>query len=140
MSFSIFIKYFLFVVVVCSLTISIIIPFSESFEFIKELNNFIGKEKEIIITIAEVVKYAIISSEEKCKKYHNDFKQTKLFVDNSIFRNCSKGRYSTELNYSKYNFNVVKFRKEISNSKKFPEMIEHLIYNLNFNGLAGKLG
>ena len=53
--------------------------------FIKELNNFIGKEKEIIITIAEVVKYAIISSEEKCKKYHNDFKQTKLFVDNSIF-------------------------------------------------------
>ena len=53
--------------------------------FIKELNNFIGKEKEIIITIAKVVKYAIISSEEKCKKYHNDFKQTKLFVDNSIF-------------------------------------------------------
>ena len=58
-----------------------------------------------------------------------------LFVDNSIFRNCSKGRYSTELNYSKYNFNVVKFRKEISNSKKFPEMIEHLIYNLNFNNI-----
>ena len=53
--------------------------------FIKDLNNFIGKEQEIIITITEVVKFAIISSEEKCKKYHNDFKQTKLFVDNSIF-------------------------------------------------------
>ena len=53
--------------------------------FIKDLNNFLGKEKDIIITIAEVIKYAIISSEEKCKKYHNDFKQTKLFVNNSIF-------------------------------------------------------
>ena len=53
--------------------------------FIKDLNNFIGLEKEIIITIAEVIKFTIISSEEKCKKYHNDFKQTKLFSDNNIF-------------------------------------------------------
>jgi hypothetical protein len=53
--------------------------------FIKDLNHFIGKEKDIIITIADVIKYAIIYSEEKCKKYHNDFRQTKLFVDNSIF-------------------------------------------------------
>lgn len=53
--------------------------------FIKNLNNFIGLEKEIIITIAEVVKFAIISSEEKSRKYHNDFKQTKLFADNPIF-------------------------------------------------------
>ena len=53
--------------------------------FIKDLNNFIGMDKEIIITIAEVIKFAIISSQSKSKKYHNDFKQTKLFVDNSIF-------------------------------------------------------
>ena len=53
--------------------------------FIKDLNNFIGMDKEIIITIAEVIKFAIISSKSKSKKYHNDFKQTKLFVDNSIF-------------------------------------------------------
>ena len=53
--------------------------------FIKNLNNFIGLEKEIIITMAEVVKFAIISSEVKSKKYHNDFKQTKLFADNPIF-------------------------------------------------------
>ena len=53
--------------------------------FIKDLNNFIGLEKEIIITIAEVIKFTIISSEEKCKKFHNDFKQTKLFSDNNIF-------------------------------------------------------
>ena len=52
---------------------------------IKDLNNFIGMDKEIITTIAEVIKYTIISSEVKCKKYHNDFKQTKLFADNSIF-------------------------------------------------------
>ena len=53
--------------------------------FIKDLNIFIGMDKEIIITIAEVIKFAIISSQSKRKKYHNDFKQTKLFVDNSIF-------------------------------------------------------
>ena len=53
--------------------------------FIKDLNRFIGLETEIIITIAEIIRYSIISSGEKCKKYHNDFKQTKLFVDNPIF-------------------------------------------------------
>ena len=53
--------------------------------FIKDLNKFIGLEEEIIINVAEIIKFAIISSKEKSKKYHNDFKQTKLFVDNSIF-------------------------------------------------------
>ena len=52
---------------------------------IKDLNNFIGLDTEIIITIAEIVKNAIIFSGEKCKKYHNDFKQTKLFIEGSIF-------------------------------------------------------
>ena len=53
--------------------------------FIKDLNKFIGMDTEIIKTIAEVIKYTIISSEVKSKKYHNNFKQTKLFVDNNIF-------------------------------------------------------
>jgi uncharacterized protein YpuA (DUF1002 family) len=53
--------------------------------FIKDLNNFIGKDTELITLIAEVIKYTIISSEVKGKKYHNNFKQTKLFVDNNIF-------------------------------------------------------
>ena len=53
--------------------------------FIKDLNYFIGKEKDIIFTIVDIIKYAIIYSKDKCRKYHNDFKQTKLFVDNSIF-------------------------------------------------------
>jgi hypothetical protein len=53
--------------------------------FIKDLNNFIGKDTELITIMAEVIKYTIISSEVKGKKYHNNFKQTKLFVDNNIF-------------------------------------------------------
>ena len=53
--------------------------------FIKDLNKFIGLENDIIIKIAEVIKFAIVSSEERYKKYLNDFKQTKLFVDNPIF-------------------------------------------------------
>ena len=66
--------------------------------FIKDLNNFIGMDKEIIITIAEVIKYAILSSESKCKKYHNDFKQTKLFVDNSIFNDYVTNKIQESLN------------------------------------------
>ena len=53
--------------------------------FIKDLNSFIGKEKEIIICIAKVVKFVITFSGKSCKKYHNDFKQTKLFVDDNLF-------------------------------------------------------
>ena len=66
--------------------------------FIKDFNNFIGGEQDIIIVIAEVIKYAIISSESKCKKYHNDFKQTKLFVDNSIFNNYVTNEIQDSLN------------------------------------------
>jgi hypothetical protein len=66
--------------------------------FIKDLNNFIGLDEEIIITMAEVIKYAIISSEAKCKKYHNDFKQTKLFVDNSIFNEYVTNSIKEHLN------------------------------------------
>ena len=67
--------------------------------FIKDLNNFIGMDQEIIITMAEVIKYAIISSEAKCKKYHNDFKQTKLFVDNSIFNDYVTNKIQDSLNH-----------------------------------------
>lgn len=66
--------------------------------YIKDLNNFINLDKEIIITIAEVIKYAIISSGLKCKKYHNDFKQTKLFVDNSIFNEYVTSKIKEHLN------------------------------------------
>ena len=67
--------------------------------FIKDLNNFIGMDKEIIITMAEVIKYAILSSETQCKKYHNDFKQTKLFVDNSIFNDYVTNKIQDSLNH-----------------------------------------
>jgi len=67
--------------------------------FIKDLNNFIGMDQEIIITMAEVIKYAIISSEAKCKKYHNDFKQTKLFVDNSIFNDYVTNKIQDSINH-----------------------------------------
>ena len=66
--------------------------------FIKDFNNFIGMEEDIIVIIAEVIKYAIISSEIKCKKYHNDFKQTKLFVGNSIFNNYVTNEMQNSLN------------------------------------------
>ena len=66
--------------------------------FIKDLNNFIGMDIEIIKTIAEVIKYTIISSEAKSKKFHNDFKQTKLFVDNSIFNDYVTNKIQDILN------------------------------------------
>ena len=68
--------------------------------FIKDLNNYIGMDKEIIITIAEVIKYAIISSETKSRKYHNDFKQTKLFVADNIFNDYVTDKIQLSLNQS----------------------------------------
>ena len=48
-------------------------------------------------------------------------------------RNCTKEKYSTELNYSKYNFNIVKFRTELSNDKTFLEVFNSLFNDLNYN-------
>ena len=55
--------------------------------FIKDLNNFLNKDNEIIINISKAVKYTIICADKDAKKYHNDFKQTKLFIGNDIFYN-----------------------------------------------------
>ena len=55
--------------------------------YIKDLNNFLEKENYNIINIAKVVKYTIIFSEKNAKKFHNDFKQTKLFFGNNNFYN-----------------------------------------------------
>ena len=58
-----------------------------------------------------------------------------IFSDDSVFRNCTREKYSTELNYSKYNFNVVKFRTEISNSEKSTEIFDKLFDDLNYSNL-----
>ena len=55
--------------------------------YIKDLNNFLEKENYVVINIAKVVKYSIIFAEKNAKKFHNDFKQTKLFYGNDIFYN-----------------------------------------------------
>jgi hypothetical protein len=55
--------------------------------YIKDLNSFLNKENQIIIDIAKVVKYTIIFADKDAKKYHNDFKQTKLFIGNDNFYN-----------------------------------------------------
>lgn len=53
--------------------------------FMKDLNTFFEKSKETQINIAKVVKFTIIASGNNAKKYHNDFKYTKLFNNNDIF-------------------------------------------------------
>ena len=55
--------------------------------FIKDLNNFLNKDNEIIINISKAVKYTIIFADKDAKKFHNDFKQTKLFIGNDNFYN-----------------------------------------------------
>ena len=53
--------------------------------YMKDLNNFIDKEKNTQINIAKIVKYSILASGNLAKQYHNDFKFTKLFNNNDIF-------------------------------------------------------
>ena len=57
------------------------------FYYMKDLNYYIEKEKEIQINIAKIVRYCVLSSGKYIKQYHNDFKFTKLFNNNEIFIN-----------------------------------------------------
>ena len=53
--------------------------------FIKDLNYFLNKDNEIIINISKAVKYTNIFADKDATKFHNDFKQTKLFIGNNNF-------------------------------------------------------
>ena len=52
---------------------------------IKYFNNYLKVEKHTKINLAIITKYCIITSGKYAKKYLNDFKQTKLFLNNEIF-------------------------------------------------------
>ena len=52
---------------------------------IKYFNNYLKAEKQTQINLAIITRYCIISSGKFAKKYLNDFKQTKLFLNNEIF-------------------------------------------------------
>ena len=52
---------------------------------IKFFNNYLKVDKKTQINLAIITKYCIISSKKFAKKYLNDFKQTKLFINNDIF-------------------------------------------------------
>jgi hypothetical protein len=56
-------------------------------------------------------------------------------TDSSVINTCFKERFSSDLNYSKYNFNIVKFRNGISNSRKFPELFDSLFEDLNYDNI-----
>ena len=47
----------------------------------------------------------------------------------------TKERYSSDKNYSKYNFNIVKFRTGISNSRKYPELFNSLFDDINYDNI-----
>ena len=53
---------------------------------IKYFNKYLKAEKQTQINLAIITKYCIISSGKFAKKYFNDFKQTKLFNNNDIFK------------------------------------------------------
>ena len=61
------------------------------------------------------------------------------YTNNSIFINesdiCQKEKYISDLNYSKYNFNVVKIRTELSYTKKLIEIFSSLFDGLNYDDL-----
>ena len=52
---------------------------------IKFFNHYLKLDKKAQINLAIITKYCIISSGKFTKKYLNDFKQTKLFINNEIF-------------------------------------------------------
>jgi hypothetical protein len=53
----------------------------------EDLNIFLTKESELIKYISKVILYAIIYANKDAKKFHDDFKQIKLFEGNDNFCN-----------------------------------------------------
>ena len=51
--------------------------------YIKDFNKYLNDQKTTKINLAIITKYCIISSGKFAKKYFNDFKQTKLFINNN---------------------------------------------------------
>ena len=52
---------------------------------IKYFNKYLKVEEKTQINLAIITKYCIISSGKFAKRYFNDFKQTKLFINSNIF-------------------------------------------------------
>ena len=70
--------------------------------FMKDLNVFLRQSEETIVNVSKVVKFAIISSGNLAKKYHNDFKNTKLFASyQEMFT-----RYITEVLKNEYGLDI----------------------------------
>ena len=67
--------------------------------FIKDFNKFLNKDNEVIINISKTVKYTIIFSDKDAKKFHNDFKQTKLFIGNEHFYNYVTKPLKNDFNF-----------------------------------------
>ena len=53
---------------------------------IKYFNNYLKAEMETQVNLAKITKFCIIYAGKFAKKYFNDFKQTKLFVKDNIFK------------------------------------------------------
>ena len=95
-------------------------------EFIFYLNNEIDENFTTIIC-SETIKSDISDSE-----YESD----SIITEYSNNKSCQKERFHSNLNYSKYNFNIVKLRKELSNSKKFPEMFNQLFDDMDIRNIT----
>ena len=51
---------------------------------IEDFDKFINEDKNKIIKISQVIKFAIVHSDEKSKELYNKFEKLKLYNDNKI--------------------------------------------------------
>ena len=80
---------------------------------------------------------------EKCKIINNYFSDSDLSLDSELLGNsdmtdltdCWEEIKKSELNYSKYNFNIVKIRTEIYFSKMLISKLDNLFDNIDYNDI-----
>ena len=80
---------------------------------------------------------------EKCKIINNYFSDSDLSLDSELLGNsdmtdltdCWEEIKKSELNYSKYNFNIVKIRTEIYFSKMLIEKLDSLFDDIDYNDI-----
>ena len=122
------------------------IYFSSNESFLNEINynnifntianNYSDFVSNLINEIDEnFTKYKCIEDINNGTYSDTTFESDLFLSDEENIQKCIKEKYSSELNYSKYNFNVVKFRTEISNCRKFLEMFNRLFDGLNYKNI-----
>ena len=114
---------------------------NENILFNKDLNGYIENIKNnysnFVLLIKDIIdqNFTVEKCEESFETYSDSIIKTGEYSSITDLMNCHKEIKKSELNYSKYNFNTVKIRKEIYFTKTLLSKIDLLFDDINYNSM-----